>query len=74
MNFFEKCDIKSMISTRKQRMNKNKNMTSTSNFDFWKHLNMAWPYDNMYLCTGFGQNTLAEYTSGYIVGTYIISD
>ncbi len=28
----------------------------------------------MYLCTGFSQNTLAEYTSGYIVGTYINSD
>jgi hypothetical protein len=28
----------------------------------------------MYLCTGFRQNTLAKYTSGYIVGTCIISD
>jgi hypothetical protein len=28
----------------------------------------------MYLCTGFSQNTYAEDTSGYIVGTYIISD
>ncbi len=28
----------------------------------------------MYLCTGFRQNILARYTSGYIVGTYIISD
>ncbi len=28
----------------------------------------------MYLCEGFRENTLAEHTSGYIVGTYIISD
>jgi hypothetical protein len=28
----------------------------------------------MYLCLGLRQNTLAKYTSGYIVGTYIISD
>ncbi len=28
----------------------------------------------MYLCTGFSQNTYAEDTSGYIVGTKIISD
>ncbi len=28
----------------------------------------------MYLCTGFRQNTLAEYASGYIVGTSINSD
>jgi hypothetical protein len=30
-------------------------------------------FKTMYLCTGFRQNTLAEYTSGYIVGTFIIS-
>jgi hypothetical protein len=28
----------------------------------------------MYLCTGFSQITLSEYISGYIVGTFIISD
>ncbi len=28
---------------------------------------------NVYLCTGFSQNTYAEDTSGYIVGTHIIS-
>ncbi len=28
----------------------------------------------MYLCTGFRQNTLVEYSGGYIVGTYDISD
>ncbi len=28
----------------------------------------------MYLCTGFSQNTYAKDTSGYIVGTYIMSD
>ncbi len=28
----------------------------------------------IYLCTRFRQNTLAKYTSGYRVGTYIISD
>jgi hypothetical protein len=27
---------------------------------------------NKNLCTGFSQNTLAEHTSGYIVGKYII--
>jgi hypothetical protein len=36
--------------------------------------NMFWFYILMYLCTGFSQNTYAEDTSGYIVGTYIISD
>ncbi len=28
----------------------------------------------MYLCMGFSQNTYVEDTSGYIVGTYIISN
>ena len=37
-------------------------------YNFWDRT------QDMYLCTGFRQNTLAEYTSGYIVGTYIISD
>jgi hypothetical protein len=41
--------------------------------DFFIFLFFA-PASNKYLCMGFRQNSLAEYTSGYIVGTYIVSD
>jgi hypothetical protein len=32
------------------------------------------PLIPMFLCMGFRQNTLAEYSGGYIVGIYNISD